>query len=100
MHRIVRELLFQAGAKRGVRVVMDKSPDSVQNTGELMSLFDDLLFLNVVRDPRAQVSSMNKAIIHDFGAGRTLIREKCGTCLRQDIRIYRIILTCASSCLL
>jgi hypothetical protein len=66
VHRVVWELLFQAGAKRGARVVMDKSLDSVQNASELMSLFDDLLFLNVVRDPRAQVSSMNKAIIHDF----------------------------------
>jgi hypothetical protein len=66
VHRVVAELLFQAGAKRGARVVMDKSLDSVQNADELMSLFDDLLFLNVVRDPRAQVSSMNKAIIHDF----------------------------------
>jgi hypothetical protein len=35
---------------------------------ELMALFPDLLFLNVVRDPRAQVNSMNKAIIHDFDA--------------------------------
>ena len=25
-----------------------------------------MLFLNVVRDPRAQIASMNKAIIHDF----------------------------------
>jgi hypothetical protein len=31
-----------------------------------MSLFPDMLFLNVVRDPRAQVASMNRAIIHDF----------------------------------
>src|SRR5262249_18818811 len=33
---------------------------------ELMTLFPDLLFLNVVRDPRAQVASMNRAIIHHF----------------------------------
>ncbi len=66
VHRVVWELLFQAGAKRGARVVMDKSLDSVHYAEELMSLFDDILFLNVVRDPRAQVSSMNKAIIHDF----------------------------------
>jgi hypothetical protein len=31
-----------------------------------MRLFPDMLFLNVVRDPRGQVASMNKAIIHDF----------------------------------
>jgi Sulfotransferase family len=66
VHRIVWELLFQAGAKRGAKVVMDKSLDSVHYAAELMELFDDLLFLNVVRDPRAQVNSMNRAIIHDF----------------------------------
>ena len=31
-----------------------------------MRLFPDMLFLNVVRDPRGQVASMNRAIIHDF----------------------------------
>jgi hypothetical protein len=31
-----------------------------------MDLFDDILFLNVVRDPRAQINSINRAIIHDF----------------------------------
>jgi hypothetical protein len=66
VHRIVWELLFQAGAKRGSRVVMDKSLDSVHYADELMKLFDNMLFLNVLRDPRAQVSSMNRAIIHDF----------------------------------
>ncbi len=66
VHRIVWELLLQAGVKRGATVVMDKSLDSVHYAAELMKLFDDLLFLNVVRDPRAQVSSMNRAIIHDF----------------------------------
>jgi hypothetical protein len=66
VHRVVWELLFRAGAKRGARVVMDKSLDSVHYAEELMALFDDILFLNVVRDPRAQISSMNKAIIHDF----------------------------------
>ncbi len=66
VHRIVWELLFRAGAKRGARVVMDKSLDNVNYAAELMSLFDDMLFLNVVRDPRAQISSMNQAIIHDF----------------------------------
>ena len=66
VHRVVWELLFRAGAKRGARVVMDKSLDSVHYADELMRLFPDILFLNVVRDPRAQVSSMNKAIIHDF----------------------------------
>ncbi len=66
VHRVVWELLFLSGMKQGAKVVMDKSLDSVHYADELMALFDDLLFLNVVRDPRAQVSSMNRAIIHDF----------------------------------
>lgn len=66
VHRIVWELLFQTGAQRGAKVVMDKSLDSVHYADELLALFPDMLFLNVVRDPRAQINSMNKAIIHDF----------------------------------
>jgi len=66
VHRVVWELLLRSGSKRGAKVVMDKSLDSVHYADELMAIFPDLLFLNVVRDPRAQVSSMNKAIIHDF----------------------------------
>jgi hypothetical protein len=66
VHRIVWELLFQCGIKHGSKVVMDKSLDSVHYAGDLLELFDDMLFLNVVRDPRAQINSMNRAIIHDF----------------------------------
>ena len=66
VHRIVWELLFRAGEQRHARVVMDKSLDSVHYADELMRQFPDMLFLNVVRDPRAQIASMNKAIIHDF----------------------------------
>lgn len=66
VHRIVWELLLRAGEQRGARVVMDKSLDSVHYADELMRLFPDMLFLNVVRDPRAQIASMNQAIIHDF----------------------------------
>jgi len=66
VHRIVWELLLRAGEHRGARIVMDKSLDSVHYADELMRLFPDMLFLNVVRDPRAQIASMNKAIIHDF----------------------------------
>lgn len=66
VHRIVWELLFQAGARHGAQIVMDKSLDSVHYARELIALFPDMLFLNVVRDPRAQVASMNRAIIHDF----------------------------------
>ncbi|MGN6085210.1 sulfotransferase family protein [Trinickia sp.] len=66
VHRVGGELLLRAAEQRGARVVMDKSLDSVHYADELMRLFPDMLFLNVVRDPRAQVASMNKAIIHDF----------------------------------
>lgn len=66
VHRVVWELLLRAGEQHGARVVMDKSLDSVRYADELMRLFPDMLFLNVVRDPRAQVASMNRAIIHDF----------------------------------
>jgi Sulfotransferase family len=66
VHRIVWELLFREGEKQGARVVMDKSLDSVHYADELTALFGNMLFLNVVRDPRAQIGSMNRAIIHDF----------------------------------
>ena len=66
VHRIVWELLFQAGMRNHAKVIMDKSLDSVHYAEELITLFEDMRFLNVVRDPRAQVSSMNRAIIHDF----------------------------------
>ncbi len=65
-HRIAWEMLFQAGQKHQAKVVMDKSLDNVYYASELIELFDDMLFLNVVRDPRAQVNSINKAIIHDY----------------------------------
>lgn len=65
-HRIAWEMLFQAGRKHQAKVVMDKSLDNVYYAAELIDLFDDILFLNVVRDPRAQVNSINKAIIHDY----------------------------------
>jgi len=66
VHRIVWEMLLRAGERNSAGVVMDKSLDSVHYAEELMSLFPDMLFLNVIRDPRAQVASMNRAIIHDF----------------------------------
>ncbi len=66
VHRIVWELLLRSGEQQGARIVMDKSLDSVHYADELMRLFPDMLFINVVRDPRAQVASMNRAIIHDF----------------------------------
>lgn len=66
VHRIAWELLLRAGEQHNARIVMDKSLDSVHHADELMRLFPQTLFLNVVRDPRAQVASMNRAIIHDF----------------------------------
>ncbi|MEL7142486.1 MAG: sulfotransferase [Cyanobacteria bacterium J06643_4] len=66
IHAITWEMLFLAGEKHHAKVVMDKSLDNVHYAEELITLFDDMLFLNVVRDPRAQISSINRAIIHDF----------------------------------
>ncbi|MBG6220447.1 MULTISPECIES: sulfotransferase [unclassified Janthinobacterium] len=66
IHRVAWELLLRAGERHQAQVVMDKSLDSVHYADDLMELYPDMLFLNVVRDPRAQVASMNRAIIHDF----------------------------------
>lgn len=66
VHRVVWELLLRAGEARQAGVVMDKSLDSVHYSAELMTLLPEMVFINVVRDPRAQVASMNRAIIHDF----------------------------------
>ncbi|MFZ6845268.1 sulfotransferase family protein [Undibacterium sp. RuTC16W] len=66
VHKILWELLLRAGTQHQATVVMDKSLDSVHYSEELFELFPDMLLLNVVRDPRAQVSSMNRAIIHDY----------------------------------
>ncbi len=77
IHRIVWEMLFTVARKQGASVVMDKSLDSIAYADELLEIFPDILFLNVVRDPRAQVASMNKAIIHDFHSllnARTWVR--------------------------
>ncbi|MEL6927112.1 MAG: sulfotransferase [Cyanobacteria bacterium J06600_6] len=66
VHRVAWEMLFQAGQIHDAKIVMDKSLDNVYHAEELIDLFDDMLFLNVVRDPRAQVNSINRAIIHDY----------------------------------
>ena len=66
IHCIAWEMLFQAGKQHNASVVMDKSLDNIIFAEELIDLFDDILFLNVVRDPRAQIASINRAIIHDF----------------------------------
>lgn len=66
IHMITWEMLFQAGETNQAKLVMDKSLDNIHYASELISLFDDMLFLNVVRDPRAQICSINRAILHDF----------------------------------
>ena len=66
IHMVTWEMLLRAGEAHNASVVMDKSLDNVHYAEELLALFDNFLFLNVVRDPRSQVSSMNRAIIHDF----------------------------------
>ena len=65
-HTIAWTMLMTAARQRGARVVMDKSLDNVHAWPELLQLYPNMLFINLVRDPRAQVSSMNRAIIHEF----------------------------------
>ncbi|MGC0154106.1 sulfotransferase family protein [Chromobacterium vaccinii] len=65
-HRVVWEMLLRGAERQGAAVAMDKSLDCVHYAEELLGLLPRMRFLNVVRDPRAQVSSINRAIIHDF----------------------------------
>ncbi|MGB8687717.1 MAG: sulfotransferase [Microcoleus sp.] len=65
-YAIAYEMLFFGGEQHHAKVVMDKSLDNIHDFEELIDLFDDILFLNVARDPRAQISSINRSIIHDF----------------------------------
>jgi Sulfotransferase family len=65
-HTVFWEIMMQAAEQQGGSVVMDKSCESVVFAEEYLALLPDLHFLNVVRDPRAQVNSINRAIIHDF----------------------------------
>jgi hypothetical protein len=66
VHTVVWEMNTQAAVQQGASVVMDKSCESVVFAADYMELLPDLRLLNVVRDPRAQVNSINRAIIHDF----------------------------------
>jgi len=88
IHTLLWEMLFQAGRAHGARVVMDKSLDSVHYVIELMEIFDNMRFINVIRDPRAQVSSMTSAIIHDFDVSlnaKTWVKaQEAGRCLARD----------------
>lgn len=60
------QMLSIAGYQKGAKVVMDKCQDSVCDFEELVKIIPDIIFLDIVRDPRAQISSMNDAIIYDF----------------------------------
>lgn len=73
-YSIYWEMLSRMGKQQNAKVVMDKSQDSVCDFEELIQLFPDMLFLDVVRDPRAQVSSMNDAIIYDFDTQQNTMR--------------------------
>lgn len=66
VHAVVWEMLFSAGRAHGARVVMDKSLESVHYAEELIAQIPGMRFLHVVRDPRAQVASLNKSIILHF----------------------------------
>lgn len=66
VHTVVWEMNMQAAEQHDASVVMDKSCESVVLASDYMELLPDLRLLNVVRDPRAQVNSINRAIIHDF----------------------------------
>lgn len=72
--QIYGELLRQTAEKKGASVIMDKSQDSVVDFEELIRLFPDVLFLDIVRDPRAQVTSMTKSILYDFDSRLNAIR--------------------------
>ena len=74
VHAVVWQMLIEAGEQHGADVVMDKSLDSVRYAEDCLELHPDLRFLNLVRDPRAQVSSMNRAIIHDFDTTLNALR--------------------------
>lgn len=66
IHAISWKLLLDTGQRKGANVCMCKSLDNVHYADELIDLFDNMLFLNVVRDPRGQISSINRSIIHHF----------------------------------
>lgn len=66
IHQVVWEMLSLSAVHQGASVAMDKSLDSIHYVDEIMATFPDMLFINVVRDPRAQIASMNRAIIYNF----------------------------------
>lgn len=87
VHVAFWEIMTQAAGQQNGTVVMDKSCESVVYAEDYLALFPDMLFLNVVRDPRAQVNSINRAIIHDFdsllNARRWVQAHDMGTALAE-----------------
>lgn len=87
IYQVYWEMLRRLGVVKNVSVVMDKSQDSICDFEEILQLFPDMLFLDVVRDPRAQISSMNQAIIYDFetqlNTQRWVEARKWCDCLRE-----------------
>jgi hypothetical protein len=67
------ELLLIAASQNDAHFVMDKSLDNVHYWREILQIYPNMKFIQMVRDPRAQVNSMNKAIIHEFD---TLLNTK------------------------
>jgi len=74
IYTIYGELLLYAGKTQNAKIVMDKSQDSICDFEEIVEIFPDILFIDIVRDPRSQVSSMNQAIIYDFDAQLNTLR--------------------------
>lgn len=65
-HTIYLELLKRAGEQHQAQFVLDKSQDSVQDWREWIKLCPSIRFLDIIRDPRAQISSMNQSVIYDY----------------------------------
>lgn len=66
IHAINWALLQTSAQRHKAKVAMCKSLDSVHYVDDILDLHEDMLFLNVVRDPRDQISSINRAIIYNF----------------------------------
>jgi hypothetical protein len=80
------EILHLAGKHKNVHFVMDKSQDSVEDWSIFIRLNPHFKFLDVVRDPRAQISSMNEAVIYDYETSLNTQRWLRGRRLVDEIR--------------
>ncbi len=52
LYAVAWEMLLEAARTQNATVVMDKSLDNIYAWRELLQLYPNMLFLNVVRDPR------------------------------------------------